>query len=70
MAYGRVYLIGLGAGFSSWTIFTALRGVADPVKAMLLMIAGNVLNLLLDPLFIFGVGPFPRWASPAPRSPA
>ncbi|MCB1164074.1 hypothetical protein KDL67_15405, partial [bacterium] len=60
VAYGRVYLIGLGAGFSSWTIFTALRGVADPVKAMLLMIAGNVLNLLLDPLFIFGVGPFPE----------
>lgn len=60
VAYGRIYLVGLGASFSCWTIFTALRGVGDPNRAMALMIAGNVFNLLLDPLLIFGVGPFPR----------
>ncbi len=60
VAYGRVYLLGLGASFSSYTVFTALRGVGDPNRAMFLMIAGNVLNMLLDPLLIFGVGPFPE----------
>lgn len=59
VAYGRVYLLGLGASFSSYTVFTALRGVGDPNRAMILMIAGNLLNMLLDPLFIFGVGPLP-----------
>ncbi len=59
IAYGRIYLIGLWASFSSYTMFTALRGVGDPNKAMMLMLSGVVLNLILDPLFIFGPGPFP-----------
>ena len=59
VAYGRISLLGLGASFSSYTVFTALRGVGDPNRAMVLMIAGNLLNMLLDPLLIFGVGPLP-----------
>ena len=58
--YGSVYLLGLAASFSSYTIFTALRGVGEPGKAMALMLSGVGLNLLLDPLLIFGVGPLPR----------
>ncbi len=59
VAYGRISLLGLGASFSSYTVFTALRGVGDPNRAMALMLAGNLLNMLLDPLLIFGVGPLP-----------
>lgn len=58
--YGRISLLGLGASFSSYTVFTALRGVGDPNRAMFLMLFGNLLNMLLDPLLIFGVGPFPE----------
>jgi putative MATE family efflux protein len=69
-SYGSVHLLGLGVTFSSFTIYTALRGVGEPRKAMGLMIAGVVFNLALDPFLIFGWGPFPRlevagaaWAS-------
>ncbi|MBC8368096.1 MATE family efflux transporter [bacterium] len=59
-SYGSVQLLGLGVSFSSFTIYTALRGVGEPRKAMVLMIAGVVINLILDPFLIFGWGPFPR----------
>ncbi len=69
-SYGSVQLLGLGVSFSSFTIYTALRGVGEPRKAMVLMIAGVILNIALDPFLIFGWGPFPRlevagaaWAS-------
>jgi len=61
-SYGSVQLLGLGVSFSSFTIYTALRGVGEPRMAMGLMIAGVVLNLALDPFLIFGWGPFPRLA--------
>ncbi|MCP4546511.1 MAG: MATE family efflux transporter [bacterium] len=68
--YGRILLLGLGVNFASFTIYTALRGVGDPNKAMTLQIAGVVLNMALDPLLIFGWGIFPElgiagaaWAS-------
>ncbi len=59
VAYGRVVLLGLVANFSSYTMFTALRGVGDPRQAMFLMLSGVLLNLALDPLLIFGIGPLP-----------
>jgi putative MATE family efflux protein len=40
--------------YATYSIFTALRGIANPNLAMALMIGSNVLNLGLDPLFIFG----------------
>ncbi|MCP4631958.1 MAG: MATE family efflux transporter [candidate division Zixibacteria bacterium] len=58
--YGIVQFIGLGVSFSSFTIYTALRGVGDPVKAMVLMLSGVVLNIILDPFFIFGWWIFPE----------
>jgi len=38
---------------------TALRGVPTPKTAMILMLAGNVLNMVLDPIFMFGYLGFP-----------
>lgn len=60
VTYGRIIFAGLGFGFATYSIFTALRGVANPVKAMILMISFNVLNMILDPLLIFGVWIFPK----------
>ena len=54
IGYGRIMLFGLPIMYATYSIFTALRGVANPNMAMALMIGSNVLNLVLDPLFIFG----------------
>lgn len=54
ISYGRIILVGLPIMYATYSIFTALRGIANPNWAMGLMIGSNVLNLVLDPLLIFG----------------
>ena len=58
--FGRITFLGLGFNFATYTIFTALRGVANPIKAMIIMIAFNVFNMILDPFLIFGWWIFPE----------
>jgi len=58
--YGRVMFIGLAFSLSTYSVYTALRGVANPHLAMGLMIGSTLLNLVLDPLFIFGYLGFPE----------
>jgi putative MATE family efflux protein len=53
-SYGRIWLVGLPISYATYSIFTALRGTANPHTAMILMICSAILNLVLDPLFIFG----------------
>lgn len=60
IGYGRVILFGLPIMYATYSIFTALRGIANPRWAMGLMISANILNLTLDPLFIFGYLGFPE----------
>lgn len=68
--YARIIFIGMGFNFATYSVFTALRGVANPNLAMMLMISLSVLNIVLDPFMIFGWWIFPRmgvagaaWAS-------
>ena len=37
-----------------------IRGSGDAVKPMIIMISASVLNIVLDPLMILGIGPFPE----------
>jgi putative MATE family efflux protein len=37
-----------------------IRGSGDAVKPMIIMISASVLNMILDPLMILGIGPFPE----------
>ncbi len=60
ITFGRIVFIGLGFNFATYTVFTALRGVANPIKAMIIMVAFNVFNMILDPFLIFGWWIFPE----------
>ncbi|MBL8754550.1 MAG: MATE family efflux transporter [Planctomycetes bacterium] len=63
--------VAIGSGYARWTfastpIITLLflqnaifRGAGDPMLALKVLLLSNGLNLLLDPLLIFGLGPFP-----------
>jgi putative MATE family efflux protein len=58
--YMEVISLGLPFLFG-FTIFIALmRGAGDTVTPMLVMFGTVVLNVVLDPLLIFGVGPLPE----------
>jgi len=59
VVYGRIFLAGLGFHFAIYSVFTALRGIANPRMAMVLMLAFTTLNIVLDPLLIFGWWIFP-----------
>lgn len=54
IAYGRIMFLGMGIMYATYSIYTAMRGVANPQVAMILMISSNVLNLILDPIMMFG----------------
>lgn len=56
LAYANIYFYGLPFMFTSYTIYTALRGVGDAPKAMYIMLLSTGLNVALDPLFIFAFG--------------
>jgi putative MATE family efflux protein len=61
---GTVYLqiIALGAVplFVSFSLTSALRGAGDAVTPMIALLAGNLMNLVLDPVLIFGWFGAPR----------
>ena len=58
--YMEVISLGLPFLFG-FTVFIALmRGAGDTVTPMLVMLGTVVLNVALDPLLIFGVGPLPE----------
>jgi putative MATE family efflux protein len=58
--YGKILCFGMALSMSSYTVYTSLRGVGDPNKAMIIMIGGAALNMVLDPLLIFGWLGFPK----------
>jgi putative MATE family efflux protein len=53
MTYGRILFMGLPFMFSSYSVYTALRGMGEAPKAMYIMLFSTSLNIALDPLFIF-----------------
>jgi putative MATE family efflux protein len=53
ITYANIFFYGLPFMFSSYTMYTALRGVGDAPKAMYIMLASTGLNVVLDPIFMF-----------------
>lgn len=70
VTYLEIRLLGAPAAFILMTGFGALRGIQDMRTPLWISVGINALNILLDPLLIFGAGPIPplgvsgaAWAS-------
>jgi putative MATE family efflux protein len=58
---GYINIILYGSFFQFFTMIGngILRGEGNTVKPMQVMVLGTLVNIALDPLLIFGIGPFP-----------
>ncbi len=60
MDYARYILYAAPFMASSYVMNNVLRSQGNAFNAMLGIGTGGILNIILDPLFIFGYGPFPE----------
>lgn len=59
-SYLRIIFIGFFFQLISFTINYAFRGIGDMKTPMKIMLVATIINIILDPLLIFGIGFFPR----------
>ena len=63
LAYIEVIFLALPFTFLFFAFRASLQGAGDTKTAMWLMVLSAGLNVVIDPLFILGWGPFPAWGT-------
>ncbi len=63
-AYSRILVFGLPAIAVSVGFGAVLRALGDSLTPVLVEVAANLVNLVLDPVLIFGWGPIPAMKAP------
>jgi len=58
--YLRIMFINFAGLYASYLISSILRGVGDTVLPLICIIISTMVNAVLDPLLILGIGPFPE----------
>jgi len=58
--YMRIFFLGVPALFGFFVFSALMRGYGDTKTPMRVMVVSVALNVVLDPILIFGVGPIPR----------
>ena len=58
--YLRIISIGFGFQLLLFSVNFAFRGAGDMKTPMVIMLVSTILNMVLDPFMILGIGPFPR----------
>lgn len=58
-SYLRITFAGVAFMYISTLIVSILRGIGDTATPMIFMVLSTVINAILDPLLIIGIGPFP-----------
>lgn len=59
LEYFNIIIVGMFFMFSFFLLSGILRGIGDTHTPMIVGIVSGVFNVVLDPLLMFGVGPFP-----------
>jgi putative MATE family efflux protein len=62
--YLRIFFIGVGFFYINDALGAIFRASGDTRSPMYSYISATLLNIILDPLLIFGIGPFPRMGVP------
>jgi putative MATE family efflux protein len=64
MVYSKQYFVITSYGaplmILAMVMSSLIRGSGDAVKPMIIMISGTIINIILDPFMILGIGPFPQ----------
>jgi len=58
--YLKIIFAGMPFMFGFFIFSSILRGIGDTVTPAIMMFISVILNIILDPLLIFGIGPFPE----------
>lgn len=60
IGYIQYSFLGIYSMFFLFIIQAIMRGAGEPLYPVLILSSSAVMNIILDPLFIFGIGPFPK----------